>query len=178
VSTAPARVSVRLASAQHELEQILALQQKNLEPTADGFVTVRHTLEVLAAMHARLPSVVALDEHGAVVGYALAMARESRALLPILAPMFERLDALPALAGRRWYVMGQVCVAEAWRGRGVLDALYADHRAAYADRFDALVTEIATRNRRSLAAHARVGFVELDRYRDATDEWSVVAWSW
>jgi L-amino acid N-acyltransferase YncA len=167
---------VELLDDDRELEQILALQQENLAATGDGFVTVRHTLETLRAMHAQLPSVVARDERGAVVGYALSMAREAQGLLPILAPMFARLDGLGALAGKRWYVMGQVCVAKAFRGQGVFDALYRGHRERYAGRFDALVTEIATRNGRSMRAHQRVGFTEIDRYRDATDAWSVVGW--
>jgi hypothetical protein len=169
---------VGLVAGERDLEQILALQLENLGETADGFVTVRHTPEILRAMHAQLPSVLARDERGDVVGYALSMAREAQALLPILAPMFARLDALEALGARRWYVMGQVCVGGAFRGQGVFDALYQGHREHYADRFDVLVTEIATRNGRSMRAHQRVGFVELDRYRDATDEWSVVGWSW
>lgn len=171
-------MSVGVVQREGDLEQILALQRANLVQTRDGFVTVRHTLEILQAMHATMPSVVARDDAGAVVGYALAMTEAIAPLLPVLGPMFARLARLPALAGQRWYVMGQVCVAEAWRGRGVFDALYAQHHAVYSPRFDCLVTEIATRNPRSLRAHARVGFVEIDHYRDATDEWSVVGWSW
>src|SRR5581483_9107971 len=95
-----------------DLEQILALQAKNVVATADGFVTVRHTLPILRAMHAEMPSVVARDERGDVVAYALAMPRSARASLPILTTMFARLDANQALAGLRWYVMGQVCVDE------------------------------------------------------------------
>jgi GNAT superfamily N-acetyltransferase len=120
-----------------------------------------------------MPSVVA-RHRGNVVGYALSMPREAGALLPILAPMFVRLDALTMLVAQRWYVMGQVCVDEAWRGCGVFDRLFEEHRRRYAGQFDWLVTEIATRNPRSLKAHARVGFVEIDRYADDTDEWSVV----
>ena len=171
-------MSVGLVQSAGDLEQILALQRANLVATSDGFVTVRHTLEILEAMHATMPSVVARDDGGAIVGYALSMTQAIAPLLSILGPMFARLARLPTLAGRRWYVMGQVCVAEAWRGRGLFDALYAEHRAVYAPSFDCLVTEIATRNPRSLRAHARVGFVEIDRYRDETDEWSVVGWSW
>jgi RimJ/RimL family protein N-acetyltransferase len=37
-----------------------------------------------------------------------------------------------------------------------------------------LVTEISARNGRSLRAHERVGFTELTRYRDQTDDWVVV----
>jgi len=70
--------------------------------------------------------------------------------------------------------MGQVCVDQAWRGRGLFDGLYAAHRQYFSGRFDLLVTEISMRNQRPLKAHARVGFVEIDHFRDEIDEWSVV----
>jgi ribosomal protein S18 acetylase RimI-like enzyme len=171
---APAHVG--LVETERDLLGVLVLQRHSRTPTRDGFVTVEHTLEVLKAMHALAPSVVARDAHGEVVAYALSMPRKTRALLPILEPMFAVLDTLP-LPGR-WYVMGQVAVAEGYRGSGVFDALYAEHRARYRDRFDALVTEVATRNGRSLRAHQRVGFRELKTYRDATDEWALIAWDW
>jgi L-amino acid N-acyltransferase YncA len=171
-------VRVHLVEGRRELEQVLTLQQRNLAETEDGFVTVRHTLEILERMHARMPSLAAHDDAGELAGYALAMPRDTQSLLPILAPMFARLEGLDVLRSARWYVMGQVCVAEGWRGRGVFDALYAGHRDSYAGAFEVLVTEIATRNGRSIRAHERVGFAEIDRYRDATDEWSVVAWRW
>jgi hypothetical protein len=162
-----------------DLPQVLALQAANLEPalsdTTDGFVTVIHTPEILAAMHALMPSVLARVD-GRVVAYALSMPKETRALIPILAPLFARLDEL--LRGERYYVMGQVCVDAAHRGSGVFDALFDAHRAHYASAFDCLVTEIATRNLRSLRAHARVGFETVLTYRDETDDWAVVAWRW
>jgi GNAT superfamily N-acetyltransferase len=162
-----------------DLPQILALQAANLEPAlgdvSDGFVTVVHTPEILAAMHALMPSVVARAE-GRVAAYALSMPKETRALVPILASFFEKLDQL--LPEERYYVMGQVCVDEAHRGSGVFDLLFAAHREHYASSFDCLVTEIATRNVRSLRAHARVGFETIATYRDAVDEWVVVAWRW
>jgi hypothetical protein len=102
------------------------------------------------------------------------MPREACDLVPVLVPMFQRLDTLPALKEQSWYVMGQVCVAEQWRGHGLFDRMYAEHHRHFASRFDWLITEIAMRNPRSLKAHARVGFVEMDRFCDATDEWSVV----
>ena len=75
-------------------------------------------------------------------------------------------------------MMGQVCVAKPYRGRGVFDSLYAAHREHLKSRFDACVTEISVRNPRSRKAHERVGFEELERYGDATDEWIVVIWNW
>jgi hypothetical protein len=165
---------IGVVEGERDLEQILALQQQNLVDRGDGFVTVRHTIEILRALHEQMPSVVARASTGDdVIAYALSMRKKTQALLPILAPMFARLEKL--LSTKRWYVMGQVCVDEAWRGKGVFDALFAEHRARFSSSFDTLVTEIATRNPRSLKAHARVGFVEIDRYRDDNDEWSVVA---
>lgn len=164
-----------------ELGQILALQRENLarhlsrdEVASQGFVTVEHDLEVLRRMHALAPSIVAV-EGDALAGYALVMPAECRGFVPILEPMFARLDALGV---ERYYVMGQICVARAFRGTGVFDALYRAHREALSARYDRVVTEIATRNGRSMRAHERVGFTLLERYRDATDEWALVEWNW
>ena len=44
-------------------------------------------------MHAIVPGIVAV-EGDALAGYALVMPPECRAFIPILVPMFERIDAL------------------------------------------------------------------------------------
>jgi hypothetical protein len=181
-------MKVGLVEDRGTLREILDLQRQNLrarltpeEVREQGFVTLEHSIATLETLHAAMPSAVA-HQGERLVGYALAMARECRSVMPVLLPMFDVLDQLAAaggpLAGRRWYVMGQVCVAREARGTGVLDALYTTHRAAYAGQFDLLVTEIAERNPRSIRAHARVGFREVHRYRDATDAWVVVGWDW
>src|SRR5437868_15212291 len=125
-------------------------------------------------MHAISPSIVARDQ-GALAGYALVMPPECRAFVPILAPMFERIDAFGL---SRFYVMGQICVARDWRGKGVFDRLYQAHREHLRAKYDSSITEVATRNTRSMRAHQRVGFVEIERYRDATDEWALLRWDW
>ena len=165
-----------LVESTEDLEGILKLQRECRTPTADGFVTVEHSLEVLQAMHALAPSVVARGPGGEVVAYALVMPRQTRALLPILEPMFEKIEGLKRDA--RWYVMGQIAVAPPYRGTGLFDALYREHRARYRDRWDLCLTDVATRNTRSLRAHERVGFKRLATYRDATDEWALIGWDW
>ena len=178
-------VTISASDGGSDLDSILRLQRLNLRGRVDaetarsqGFVTVEHDLPTLRRMHAMAPSVVA-RRGGEVVGYALVMPLEARADVPVLQPMFALFDGL-AFAGRplaayRYYVMGQVCVAEAVRGQGVFDALYDGHRRLLAPRFELCVTEISLSNTRSLRAHARVGFVEIHRHRDGTDDWSVVA---
>jgi GNAT superfamily N-acetyltransferase len=179
---------ISLVSRPEQLAGIVELQRENLEPAlsradaaSQGFVTLVHSLPVLQRLHAFAPSVIACAGPR-LVGYALVMLREARQDVPLLEPLFQLLEGLHfrgvPLAQRRYYLMGQVCVARDYRGRGVFDALYAVHRQQYAGQFDCLVTEVATRNPRSLRAHARVGFETIERYRDAQEEWAVLAWGW
>ena len=119
---------------------------------------------------------------GRVAGYALVMLREFAVDVPELGPMFEMLDSLswrgePLGSNPRWFVMGQICVAEGYRGKGIFDGLYRTLAESYRDRFDFTVTEVSSRNTRSLRAHRRVGFETLRVYpHGATGEdWHVVA---
>src|ERR1700716_1346147 len=166
-----------------ELLQILELQRANLarhlsaeEIHAQGFVTVEHTLDLLRRMHAIAPSIVARDGHQ-LAGYALVMPIQCRSFVPVLEPMFVRLSSLGMLEDR-FYVMGQICVEKRWRGRGVFDLLYHTHRQYLRATYDSVVTEVATRNTRSMRAHQRIGFGVIDRYQDATDEWALLRWDW
>lgn len=167
-----------------ELEQILALQKKYLrgvrnavEEKEQGFLTVAHSLETLQRMHEQEPSVIvkAGDE---LAGFALVMTRKCREWIPELLPFFDYLDQLSyngkPIADCNYYAIGQVCVAEEWRGKGVFDLLYQHHQDCFSQRFDFVITEIATRNTRSMRAHQRVGFRELAIHRDYLDEWAVV----
>lgn len=178
-------IMVGPANGGSDLAGILALQRQNLrtllspeEAHQNGFVTVEHTLEILAQMHALAPSIVARRD-AEVVAYALSMPLACRSFLPLLEPMFslfERLTYSDApLLSQPLYVMGQICIAAPFRSRGLFEALYAAHRAHFAERYALLVTEISARNGRSLRAHERVGFSTLGRHRDQSDEWVVVA---
>ena len=180
-----------LARGPRDVEQILALQAANHRDVVDaataqqeGFTSVRHDLAVLQAMNRAYPSAVAFSGE-TIGGYALMMAQQFRQDVPLLEPMFALLDGLewrgePLAGNPRWFVMGQVCVASAFRGQGVFDGVYAKLRDAYAPQFDFVVTEISQRNTRSMRAHRRVGFETLHVYRDeAADEtWEVVVWDW
>ena len=168
---------------ERELQQILELQQANLarslspeQISEQGFVTVEHTLDLLRRMHAIAPSNVA-REGESLAGYALVMPVECRSFIPMLEPMFARLEQL-GMMRQRFYVMGQICVAAPWRGQGVFDLLYRAHRKYLRTAYDLSVTEVAMRNTRSMRAHQRVGFEIIDRYRDATDEWALLRWNW
>lgn len=177
-----------LATGEQDLQQILELQRQNLqqhisfeELRSQGFVTLQHDLATLTKMHELAPSVVIRDDHK-VIGYALMMLKECRQLIPDLESMFVILDSTKwqsrSLAHYNYYVMGQVCIAKSFRGRGLFDQLYAHHKKIYQPKFDLLVTEIATRNHRSIRAHERIGFKTIHVHHDELDEWAIVAWDW
>jgi hypothetical protein len=171
-----------------EIQQLLALQQKNLtknisEDVANdqGFVTVVHNFDLLSRMNQSVPQIIAKDGDN-VVGYALVMPESFRFDIPVLTEMFEMLDEIEykgkLIKNTEYYAMGQICVAEGYRGQGVFDGLYAKHKTELSDRFELCVTEIAKRNLRSLAAHKRVGFEIIHEYFDVNypELWEVVAW--
>ena len=182
----PSEIVYCPVSSPQEVEQILHLQTLNhasaLDPETkadQGFLTVRHEPEVLHRMNRFYPSVIAKSGE-VLAGYCLVMPRDFAVEIPVLAPMFEVLDTLNwqgrPLNEFHWFVMGQVCVAEEFRGQGVFDGMYRTLREHCRADFDLLVTEISARNTRSLRAHERVGFQTMHHYYDADtdDHWVVV----
>lgn len=176
------------ATSDDDLHQILSLQRQNLyKNTPDqyqkeqGFTTVEHSFEVLKQMNEAMPQIIVKD-NGTVVGYALVMPQSFSGLIPELTPMFAEVKKLTWKERRidsyRFYVMGQICIAESHRGQGLFDGLYAKHKEWLSSDFDLCVTEVATRNTRSMRAHERVGFCQIHTYQDHTDEWYVVVWDW
>ncbi len=176
-------------STSEEVTQILDLQARNhvskVSPAVaqeQGFVTVKHNPQVLQRMNEVAPSIIAKDGEQ-VVGYALVMPRSFAVDIPILQPMFDLLDTLSWRGtnlqnSSRWFAMGQICVAEGYRGMGVFDGMYLKMKEACRDGYDFVITEIAERNGRSIRAHERVGFETLHTFSDevAGEDWRVVVW--
>lgn len=181
------KIHFTTVSTPEEVLQILDLQEKNLATSlsaetiaSQGYVTVRHDPAVLQRMNETAPAVIA-KIGDRVVGYAIVMPREFAPDVPILEPMFEMLNSLswknkPLRGNPRWFVMGQICIAEDYRGAGIFDGLYLKMKEVYRLKYDFTVTEVAERNTRSMRAHERVGFQTLHVYPDATtgEVWRVI----
>lgn len=179
---------IRPVETQLDLIDILALQKKNTktaipleEIEVQGFVTIEHSLRQLEKMQAQIPQIIAVEDH-TLAGYALSMTRELKASIPVLIPLFERLDNLfyngRAVKDLSYYVMGQICVDKAFRGQGVFRQLYAAHKNLLSKQYDYCITEISTSNLRSMRAHFTLGFELLHCFTDAQDEWNIVIWDW
>lgn len=182
-------ITYTTVKSDEELKQILELQQRNLavgltpeQIVSQGFVTVAHSFQDLYTMNEIEAHVIAKD-NDRVIAYLLAMTARSRFDIPILVPMFklfEQIDyAHKKIIDYKYLVVGQVCVAEGYRGKGILDACYATYRDCFKHKYDFAITEIATRNQRSINAHKRIGFETVHEYGAPNGEqWSVVLWKW
>lgn len=173
------KLRYKQAETTKELKQILALQQSNLpeklsarEKEKEGFVTVRHRLELLQEMNAVCGHIIAIDG-SRVVGYALCMHPSFSKDIPVLQPMFVQLSRLLP-SDYKYMVMGQVCVAKGYRGRGIFRGLYDCMKAKMPLNFKAIITEVDATNLRSLHAHQAVGFITLDTYPSGGQDWHLL----
>ncbi|MCG1036307.1 GNAT family N-acetyltransferase [Polaribacter sargassicola] len=181
-------MELKLAESKSELQQILDLQHANHYDNVseelkkvDGFVTVKHNLDLLTKMNNEAKHIIAVD-NGKVIAYALTMLKDYKDLIPVLVPMFTVFESInyknTKLSNINYYVMGQVCVADTHRGKGIFKALYEKHKDVYASKFDLLLTEVSSSNHRSMRAHEKVGFKTINTFKDDTDEWNILSWNW
>jgi len=169
-----------------DYQDILQLQMQNLPSylspevrLREGFVSIQHSIDMLAALNQPVAHTVANSKvEQNLLGYALSMAPVHRKVVPGLEPMFAQFDDLiwdgRAVREMRYTAMGQVCVAATARGRGVFRKLYAGWCEQQARQFELGLTEIEASNQRSLDAHAALGWRELARYRQGEHHWVIV----
>jgi predicted N-acetyltransferase YhbS len=169
-----------------EIENLLDLQRANLAANLDaqtiesqGFVSFVYSPEDIRKKMEAAPQIIARDGD-LIIGYALVTTMEVGWTIPNFVPFLEKFSFLKykdkTLDQLRTYAMGQVCVRAGYRGLGIFDALYAEHKRRFKGIFDLCVTEIATDNGRSLAAHKRVGFETVHTFFDDFNkkEWQIV----
>jgi GNAT superfamily N-acetyltransferase len=181
-------IILELSDKVDELEQIVALQRLNRldavaaeERDTEGFVTMEYSVRELQLMRGGYRHVVAKCD-GAVIGYALVMLKECRVAFPFLDNMFRDAEAavfngMP-MRENSYFVMGQICVGQAFRGTGVFRKLYETLRMQMRADFDFVVTEVSLHNARSMRAHQRVGFRDIAHENDDASEWRVIVWDW
>ncbi len=174
-----------------DILNLLTLQKDNLKQNLDaqtidsqGFVSFVYSPDDIKGMMKDEPQIIAMDGDE-IVGYALTASLEYAQTIKLLQPLVEKSKTLTydnntllPLSNLRYYIMGQVCVKAGYRGIGVFDALYQGHKEYLSGKYDGVITEIATENKRSLAAHRRVGFKTIHEYYDEVSEkdWEIVFW--
>jgi ribosomal protein S18 acetylase RimI-like enzyme len=177
------------AASDKDLQGIIELQRDNLPVNLthdiilkEGFVTVVHNLHDLQEMNAVEQHVICKGNEK-IIAYLLAMTAAAQHDIPVLIPMFNLFRTIlyhgKPVADHNYIVVGQVCVDKNYRGQGILDKCYDTYRNRFENKYDFAITEIATRNTRSIKAHQRIGFTEIYRYTSPdSEEWSIVVWQW
>ena len=178
-----------------DILNLLSLQKENLKLNLDaetiesqGFVSFVYSPDDIKGMMQAEPQIIAIDGEE-IVGYALTASLDYAQTVKLLQPLVEKSKILTynntplmprsALSDIRYYIMGQVCVKAGYRGIGIFDALYQGHKEHLSSKYDGVITEIATENKRSLAAHRRVGFTTIYEYYDEVSQkdWEIVFWT-
>jgi len=181
-------IKASFVTGRAELEKISALNTLNRKSLLDadtirtqGFVTWAYPVDLLERMHTYAPSVIAM-EGDQLAGYALTAPLECAAVHPELASLLEKMSVVQyqgrPLAAYRHYILGQLCVAEAYRGQGVVELLYQFHREQFSNQYEMMVLTIATANTRSVRVHERIGFQEVHHFDDHHGSWKAYVWDW
>lgn len=171
-------------STDEEIHQILLLQKANLAVNVssetrqkEGYVSVEHDFEILQRMSNVCPLIIAKDGDK-IIGYALSMDTQFQNEVEPLKPMFEQLGLHPVASKlRNFLIMGQVCIAKEYRGKGVFRGLYNFMKQQNIPPYTSIITEIDVLNKKSLDAHYAVGFKRLLQYESQNKMWVVVQFS-
>ena len=166
-----------------ELFDILELQRQNLpihlvdsEQQKEGFVTVRHSFDILKKMNLMCPHCIA-KANDTVVGYALCMDKSFKNEIDVLKSMFEEIEVALNAGSMKvsdYIVMGQICIDKNYRKKGVFRGLYSYMRDQLNSGYSAIITEVDQKNIRSSHAHKAVGFELLKTYSADAKIWELI----
>ncbi|KAJ3320116.1 hypothetical protein HDV06_005681 [Boothiomyces sp. JEL0866] len=156
-------IKIQLAN-DHHLQQIIDLSTLNnkknlsLDQQSDGFTTAEYSLEFLQRLHIITPAIVALDVDR-VVGYVLVVPKELAGGHPLLLDFVSQIQNSDYrdFSTINYIVVGQLCVAKDYRGKGLVQKLYSHLECAYQS-FDSAITDVDQRNSRSKKAHYKSGW--------------------
>ncbi|WP_341226223.1 GNAT family N-acetyltransferase [uncultured Arcticibacterium sp.] len=183
-------IEIVKAKRDEDLRGILALQAANLrqnlsqeEMETQGFVTLEYDFDFLKVMPANNHHIIAKDGDK-VVGYVLLMDRSTNHLMKEGAgifPIFHEVVYKGKQFGDTNYVsVGQVCVDKNYAGQGLMRRMYNQYRDSYKGIYDLAMTDVSSKNARSLNAHLKTGFEIVKTFDepDAGEPWEIIVWDW
>ena len=151
------------------------------EAGKEGFLTAEYTMETLQQMHQLAPSIIAKDGDK-VAGYVLVTTKESYGQQPLLDSLFDSIDALnfngSLLKDVKYISIGQLCVAKAYRGMGLVQKMYSYYQECLSSEYQYLITDVAQENPRSIKAHLKTGFQIIHPIEYDGNDWDILLWDW
>jgi hypothetical protein len=184
-------ISITTVQTEEDLLGIQELLRSNLRQnlsvdtqSSRGYLSIEYSLDFLRRINQVAPSIIAIDSASKLVGYALVISPEFAPELPDLQELTLMISTLEykskPLRNYTYYIMGQVCIADDFRGQKIFDRMYHKQHQLYGDRFQLLITCISDKNTRSLRAHTRVGFQVVHSFKNSVSDenWNIVLWDW
>ena len=176
--------SIQLATPA-DFAEILALHAsnhaKNVAPDAraGGFLTIDIALSDLETLHEKRSVWAARDaQSGALAGYVLAAPWDFYTRWPMFRTQTDRFpfsfNGTP-LNVENSFQYGPICVAQAFRGRGLVANLLETVKARYRDEYRFGATFINVANARSMAVHRKLGFLTVDHWQTNGNEYETLA---
>jgi L-amino acid N-acyltransferase YncA len=151
------------------------------EAAQQGFVTAEYTLEFLEEMHKASPAIIAKKEEE-IIGYALVVLRNEALQHPLLLDLVQHVDKCiyqgKMLENEKYVIVGQLCVAKNYRGKGLSQQLYQKFKACYSANYSYCITDVARANKPSLATHHKIGFKTIESLNYENIVWDIVLWDW
>jgi hypothetical protein len=148
-----------------DIPQLEALQQKYHvssipeEDKKNGFVTTLFTSEQFSELIEQENGISLACDGDTLAGYAMAGSWEFWSKWPLFQQMIADLPNIEylghTLSTQNSYQYGPVCIDMAYRGQGVLNALFRFSTSQMSSRYPILITFINQINERSFAAHTR-----------------------
>jgi len=148
-----------------DIPQLQALQQKYHvssipeEDKKNGFVTTLFTAEQFQELIVRENGISLACDADKLIGYAMAGSWEFWSKWPLFQQMIADLPNVQylgkTLSTQNSYQYGPVCIDTAYRGQGVLKALFRFSTSQMSSRYPILITFINQINERSFAAHTK-----------------------
>ena len=185
-------IEISVASTEADLKGIRRLQEANLrknlsesEALNEGFVLAEFNIEFLETISTKYPITIAKDEEGCIVGYALAVSKESHCKYESLDNKLQKLNEGSyngiILQDQPYILCAQLCVAVGYRGRGLMGQLYKGIQSMLrkiSPGITLCVADVAVENTRSLRAHEKIGFKIFDSMKIQGTTFNILIWDW
>ncbi len=157
-----------------DFPDILELQRQNLlqnlehQDLQEGFLSIEYSLEQLERLNRELGIFVARD-NDRLAGYLIAQPMDFALQSPLISSMVRRFPDVHykkrPLSELKIFIYGPVCIDRDFRGRGVLEGIYAVMLATVKGHYDAGVAFVSRKNPRSLYAHRdKLGMKVVDEF--------------
>lgn len=171
-----------------DIPAIQKLQEDNLiqsisadQIKSSGFLTLKNSDEELSEIiNNHENNIFTVRDNDGLEGFLISATKEQAEKITYFNEFIEKLNSVnykeKSLKKIDYCVLLQICIANKYKGKGVLGELYAFAKNKLGEKYDLGVGEIAFENEHSLKAHEKMGFEIIDKYIDANNRnWHIVA---